>query len=210
MLRLLAKVVAALVAMLILYLAVTAWQVFRAARTDEASPAQAIVVLGAAQYDGRPSGALAQRLDHALELYEEGFAGIIVVTGGRREGDRFTEAAASAAYLRQHGVPDSALRLEIGGTNSWEQLAAAARFLRREGVTEVVLVSDPWHALRIDAIASEVGLDAHVSPAGRVPVDFPRLSRETVAVAVGRIIGYRRLVGLDDRVERVRSDETSH
>lgn len=198
------KVALGLAALATLYTGITGFQVWLASRRDDARPAQAIVVLGAAQYAGRPSGALAVRLDHALELYEEGIAPIVVVTGGRREGDQFTEAAASAAYLLARGVPESALRLESGGSNSFEQLAAVARFLRREDIRTVVLVSDPYHAMRIDAIGSEVGLDAHVSPAGHSG-GLSRFGRETVAVAVGRIIGYRRLVNLDTAVDGVRT-----
>jgi uncharacterized SAM-binding protein YcdF (DUF218 family) len=202
------KLTAGLVALALLYLCITAFQVWLASRQDESRPADAIVVLGAAQYQGRPSGALAVRLDHALELYEAGIAEIVVVTGGRREGDRFTEAAASAGYLLARGVPESALRLESGGSNSFEQLAAVARFLRREDIADVVLVSEPYHAMRIDAIAGEVGLNAHVSPAGHGG-GIARLGRETVAVAVGRIIGYRRLVNLDDSVGHVRTGSGS-
>ena len=202
------KLTAALVAAAVLYTAFTGFQVWLASRRDDSRPAGAIVVLGAAQYHGRPSGALAERLDHALELYHEGIADVVVVTGGRREGDTFTEASASAAYMLARGVPESALRLESGSRNSFEQLAAAARFLRREGISDVVLVSEPYHAMRIDSIAGEVGLDAHVSPAGHSG-GLSRFGRETVAVAVGRIIGYRRLVNLDDSVGRVRSGSGS-
>ena len=186
--------------LLVLYLGVTFVQVWLASRRDEARVAQAIIVMGAAQYNGRPSPVLAARLDHAAALYEAGLAPLIVVTGGRRPGDAFTEASASAQYLVRLGVPDAAIEREVSSTNSWESLAASARFLRREGITEVLLVSDPYHALRIEAIAGELGLDAHVSPATDSPVDgfaeVRAMVRETVAVSIGRIIGYRRLVRL--------------
>jgi uncharacterized SAM-binding protein YcdF (DUF218 family) len=182
------------------YLVVTFVQVWSASRHDGARPAQAIIVLGAAQYDGRPSPVLAGRLDHAAELYADGIAPIVVVTGGRQPGDRFTEAAASANYLTEHGVPADAIEREVQGESSWESLAAASRFLRADGITDVVLVSDPYHALRIAGIADELHLDAVVSPAD-TPSSFGSLLRETAAVAVGRIIGYDRLVRLDERVE---------
>jgi uncharacterized SAM-binding protein YcdF (DUF218 family) len=198
------RVGALLAAAALLYLAITFFQVWQASRRDEAAPAQAIVVLGAAQYDGTPSPVLANRLDHAAELYEQGIAPLIVVTGGRQEGDRFTEAEAGANYLSTtHGIPGSSIERETTGENSWESLASAARFLRDDGITEVVLVSDPYHAMRIDGIAHELGLDAVVSPADGSP-SVPELARETVAVAIGRIIGYDRLVRLDDRVEEQR------
>jgi uncharacterized SAM-binding protein YcdF (DUF218 family) len=168
---------------------------------DEATGADAIVVLGAAQYDGRPSPVLIARLDHALDLWKQGLAPIIVVTGGKRPGDRFTEATASANYLLQHGVPDDKILREVQGTSSWESLAAAARILRERGLSEVILVSDPYHALRIGGIARELGLTAHVSPTRTSGLssgsELKHMVKETGAVALGRIIGYRRLLRLE-------------
>lgn len=201
-----ALVTAVLVAV---YLGVTLFQVVQATRADTVVPADAIVVLGAAQYDGRPSPVLQARLDHAIDLREAGIADIIVVTGGNRPGDRVTEATAGADYLLAGGVPDSSIRREVSGTNSWQSLAAAARFLGEEGVDDVVLVSSPYHALRIEEIAAEVGLSGRASPADRSPEGLAsqlgHLGRETLAVGVGRIIGYARLVDLDERVARVRT-----
>lgn len=206
MLRRLVKVGLVLGLVLVGYFGITFIQVWSASRHDEARPAQAIVVLGAAQYNGRPSPVLKARLDHAAELYERDIAPVVVLTGGRAPGDRFTEASAAAAYLRDRGIPDSALRLETEGRNSWQSLAAASRFLEDEGITDVVLVSSPYHSLRVVHIAAEVGLDGHASPAAGAPdrATFGKLLHETLAVGVGRIIGYHRLVDLDDRVGRVR------
>lgn len=185
-----------------LYVAVVFVQVWMASREDGAQPSQAIVVLGAAQYDGKPSPVFAARLDHASHLYKEGIAPVVVVTGGKQEGDRFSEATAGADYLHTLGVPDDDILRETSGRNSWESLAASARFLRDRGITEVVLVSDPFHAERIDAIASEVGLDGHVSPTRTSPIsgaeEVQRLMGESVRVAVGRIIGFRRMMSLHD------------
>jgi len=200
------RLTALVLAALFLYVGTTFGQVYFASRRDEARPAQAIIVMGAAQYNGRPSAVLAARLDHAAELWDAGLAPIIVVTGGRRPGDAFTEAQASATYLERLGVPADAIEREVSSMNSWESLAASARFLHREGITDVLLVSDPYHAYRIKAIARELGLDAHVSPASDSPVkgtaELRAMARETVAVSIGRIIGYRRLVRLDDVRQR--------
>jgi len=190
-------------ALLAAYVAVTFVQVYRASRHDGARPADAIVVLGAAQYDGEPSPVLQDRLDHALELYETGVAGQIVLTGGRQEGDRFTEATAGYNYLRARGVPDEALLKEVDGHSTWESLAASARLLVDQGLTEVVLVSDGYHAYRVEAIAEDLGLDATVSPSDSrlsTGAELRQLGRETAAVAVGRIIGYDRLLRLDNTV----------
>jgi len=193
--------VAALVGFLVLYIGVTFVQVWMASRHDGAKPADAIIVLGAAQYNGRPSPVLISRLDHALDLWNQGLAPLIVVTGGKQPGDRFTEATASANYLIQHGVPDENILREVQGTSSWESLAAAARILKGRGLSEVILVSDPYHSLRIGGIADELGLTAHVSPTRTSPIKgsaaFRHMVRETGAVAVGRIIGYRRLLRLE-------------
>ncbi|CAN5394932.1 YdcF family protein [soil metagenome] len=200
-LRWAARAAVSVAVLLVLYVGVTFVQVWRAANRDAAQSAQAIVVLGAAQYDGRPSPVLQSRLDHALRLYADGLAPVVVVTGGRRPGDRVREANAADLYLQRRGVPREALRLETGGRSSWESLAAAARFLREEDIEEVLLVSDPWHSYRIGAIAEEVGLTAYVSPTGTgvysERAKARQLVRETVAVSLGRLLGYRRLQNLE-------------
>jgi uncharacterized SAM-binding protein YcdF (DUF218 family) len=199
------KVVAGLLAVVVLYLAVTFFQVWRAARNDQARPADAIVVFGTAQYNGVPSPVLAARLDHAIELYRKGLAPVIVVTGGNQPGDRFTEATASANYLITRGVPDDDVLREVSGTSSWQSLAAAANFLGDRDIKDVVLVSDPFHSLRIRAMAGELGLDAHSSPTRTSPIrgvsEARYMVRETVAVAVGRIVGFRRQARIENVVK---------
>lgn len=199
--RLAFRIIAGLGVAFLFYLVVTFVQVWSASRHDGAREADAAVVLGAAQYDGRPSPVLRGRLDHALELYEDGLVGVIVVTGGKQEGDRFTEGQVGYLYLLDQGVPDGDLLLEDQGTNTWESLAAAARILRDRELIDAVLVTDGYHALRVNAIADELGLDASVSPSRRGG-SVQELLEETGAVAVGRIVGFRRLVNLDDRLTR--------
>lgn len=202
MIRRLVKVGLVLAVALVGYFVITFWQVRSAADRDGARPSQAIIVLGAAQYNGTPSAVFKARLDHAAQLYEAKIAPLVVLTGGRAPGDNFTEASAGAGYLHRAGIPTSALQLETDGRNSWQSLAAAARFLRQEGITKVVLVSSPYHSLRVERIAAEVGLEGHASPARGAPdgVSFGHLAHETLAVGVGRIVGYRRLVDLGGRV----------
>jgi uncharacterized SAM-binding protein YcdF (DUF218 family) len=187
----------AVIALLFLYIAVVFVQVWLAARRDSAKPSDAIIVLGAAQYDGRPSPVLKARLDHAVDLYRRGIAPVVVVTGGKQPGDRFTEAGASANYLHAQGVPESAILRETTGRTSWQSLAAAARFLKDRNLTHVVLVSDPYHSERIDGIAGELGLHAVTSPTRTSPIkgldEWRRFGTETVRVAAGRIFGYGRL-----------------
>jgi uncharacterized SAM-binding protein YcdF (DUF218 family) len=196
-LRIFLRVLGVLIVALGIYLIVTFVQVWRAGHADNARASDAIVVLGAAQYDGVPSEVLRARLDHAIGLFEAEVAPVIVVTGGRQEGDRFTEATAAATYLHSRGVPDDAILRETTGTSSWESLAASARFLDDRGMGRVVLVSDPYHAKRIDLIASEVGLDAVTSPTRTSPIkgadELRRYATETLRVAAGRIFGFGRL-----------------
>lgn len=200
MLRLAVKVAAGFVALVVLYLAVTFVQVLEASGRDEARKAQAIVVLGAAQYNGKPSPVLRARLDHAAALYERGLAPKVVVTGGKQVGDSTTEASVSAEYLARHGVPETSILREVKGRSSWQQLAAAAAFLNKRGITRVLLVSDGFHSARIAAIARELGLQGYPSPATNSPIhgpaELPYLGKETMAVAVGRLLGYRRMAGI--------------
>ena len=190
--KLVAKFATVMVATFLLYLIVIFAVVYQASRWSDETPVDAIVVMGAAQYDGVPSPALKGRLDRAFELYGDGVADMLVVTGGGQEGDRTTEAKSGYDYLRSRGVADEALRLEVDGKNSWETLRAVARFLEPEDKTDVVIVSDPYHSRRVLDIADEVGLRANVAPTvGSSSADS--LLRETAAVALGRLVGFRRL-----------------
>jgi uncharacterized SAM-binding protein YcdF (DUF218 family) len=195
------------------YFAITFVQVWLASRRDQARPAQAIVVLGAAQYDGRPSRVLRARLDHAVDLYRRELAPVIVVTGGREPGDRFTEATAAADYLHTRGVADDHIRREVRGRSSWQSLAAAAAFLRADGIRRVLLVSDPFHSFRLRSMAGELDLVGWVSPTRTSPIhgatEAKFIARESVAVGLGRIFGYRKISGVDRVVTRVREQRTS-
>jgi uncharacterized SAM-binding protein YcdF (DUF218 family) len=193
-----------LVALVVGYLGVTLVQVWLASRQNQAQPAQAIIVLGAAQYNGVPSPDLRARLDHVLILWKDKLAPTVVVTGGKEPGDVYTEATASANYLAAHGVPQADILREVQGRDSWESLAASAAFLKARGIRRVLLVSDPFHDERISLMAGELGLTSYVSPTRTSPIRgtavVPYFAKETVEVAIGRIIGFRRLVGVDNRM----------
>ena len=203
--KLLVKVAGTVVAAAVLYLGVTLTQVWWAARHDGARPAEAIVVFGTAQYDGVPSPVLAARLDHAVDLYRKRLAPVIVVTGGNQPGDNFTEATASANYLIRRGVPDEDVLREVSGRSSWQSLAATAAFLAEREISEVLLVSDPFHSRRTRAMASELGPEAHSSPTRTSPIrgmsEARYMARETMAVAVGRVIGFRRQANIESVVK---------
>ncbi len=202
--KLFLKAAVALVLVGLVYGLVTFLQVWSAARSDQARTSEAIVVLGTAQYNGRPSPVLKARLDHAVALYRRKLAPVIVVTGGSQPGDRVTEATASANYLLARGVPDDAVLREVSGSSSWQSLAAVAAFLDDRNIDEVLLVSDPFHSYRIRAIADELGLKGRTSPTRTSPIsgltEAQYMARETAAVALGRIIGFRREANIDEVV----------
>lgn len=187
------RIVGLLGAALALYLVVTFVQVLSASRSDDRATTDAIVVLGAAQYDGTPSPVLRQRLDHALALYQDGVAPKIMLTGAKQPGDRFTEAFAGYRYLAGQGVPADDLMIVDDGNSTWDSLAAAKRVLVDLGAEQVTLVSDSYHSRRLEGVTRELGLEAGVSPTGAAPT-IQELLRETGLVAVGQVIGYGRLL----------------
>ena len=156
------------------YFLVTLAQVWSTGRDDSfatgARTADAIVVLGAAQYDGRPSPQLQARLDHALLLWKREAAAFIVVTGGKQANDRFTEAQAGREYLIANGVPAAEILVEPNGASTFASLAAVRRDLVAPAIRHVVLVSDPFHALRARVLAWRWGLDAVTSPTRTSPI----------------------------------------
>lgn len=178
------------------YFVVTGIQVWLTSREYSPRQASAIVVMGAAQYDGVPSPDLRSRLDEALLLYRRGFAPLIVATGYKELGDQFTEAQAGGTYLEQHGVPSSAI-VEVGGSDSYENLADADTVLRARGDGTVLIATDPFHEDRSMAIASGLGLVAYPTPTRTSPIKgfatVPYFLKEAIAVGMGRVIGYREL-----------------
>ncbi len=192
-LRWVIRIALGLLAVVVLYLGITFAQVWWASRQDDAARASAIVVMGAAQWNGSPSPVLKERLDHAADLYQRGTAPVVIVAGGKQPGDKETQGLVSFEYLRAKGIPESAIKIEVEGKNSFEELSSTAFIMRQAGLPlDVVIVTDPYHSYRSADIADEVGLAAHVSPTkGRST--FSDYVRETGAVAIGRIINYRRL-----------------
>ena len=138
---------------------------------DEQQPADAIVVLGAAQFNGTPGGVFEARLQHAVDLYETGLAPYLVVTGGKLPADRQTEAATARTWAIAHGVPAGAILGEDQGRNTLESLEAVAAILREHGLTSAVFVSDETHMLRVLRMASDQGIVAWGSPTRTSPTD---------------------------------------
>jgi uncharacterized SAM-binding protein YcdF (DUF218 family) len=144
---------------------------------DEARPAQAIVVLGAAQYAGKPSPVLRARLDHALELWNRHLASLLILTGGTGSGDTTSEAAVGRTYARRHGVPDSAILVENEGRTTSESMRAVAGMLEVRGLQSALLVSDPFHMLRLRILARRFGFTPYTSPTRTSPISPNREER---------------------------------
>lgn len=132
--------------------------------------ADAIVVLGAAQYAGRPSPVLKARVDHAIDLWRKQAAPVLVLTGGVGKRDTTSEAAVSATYAMKHGVPESAIVLETAGRTTSESIRTVAQVLAERDQTYVILVSDPFHMFRLWILARRHGLDAVTSPTRSSPI----------------------------------------
>jgi uncharacterized SAM-binding protein YcdF (DUF218 family) len=158
-------VVTAFVVWLVSVSAVVTWS-----KRDEARPAQAIVVLGAAQYAGKPSPVLRARLDHALELWNRHLASLLILTGGTGVGDTTSEAAVGRTYARKHGVPDTAILEENAGRTTSESMRAVAGMLEVRGLQSALLVSDPFHMLRLRILARRFGFTPYTSPTKTSPI----------------------------------------
>lgn len=150
---------------------------------DEAAAADAIVVLGAAQYVGRPSPVLRARLDHAIALYEHGYAPLLVLTGGVGDGDTTSEAAVGRRYAGRAGVPQEAILTEEHGRTTTESLYAVSALLHERGLRRVILVSDPFHVLRLRILASRLDLSPMTSPTRTSPISASRQERWNYVVS---------------------------
>jgi uncharacterized SAM-binding protein YcdF (DUF218 family) len=194
-LRLALKAAAALVVLVLLVLVVTAGRVWWFARQDDRRVSDTIVVLGAAQFDGRPSSVFTARLVHARDLWKDHVAPRIITVGGKRSGDRFTEASAGKIWLTQHGVPADRVVAVGSGSDTLSSVAAVESQMKSEGWSTAVVVTDPWHALRTRAMATDRGMDAVMSPTRQVPAVRQRgtqlryIARETVAYLYYKVFG---------------------
>jgi uncharacterized SAM-binding protein YcdF (DUF218 family) len=166
----------------------TGFRIWQVARVDDRARADVVVVLGAAQYDGKPSKVLEARLNHAKRLFDNGVADHIVTGGGRKEGDNYTEAKAGARWLTARGVPKDRVIEVDQGTDTLGTLKAVASEVKSRGWRSAVIVSDPWHSLRARTMAEDAGLKAWTSPTHTGPIvrtretQFRYILRETGAL----------------------------
>ncbi len=149
-----------------------AFRIWQQGQIDEGDrPADAVVVLGAAQYNGVPSPVFRARLDHAVTIFRRGTTRYFVVTGGRAPGDHFSEAEAARAYAIAHGVPADRILDEDTGRDTLESLTNVTAVFRKEGLSSAIFVSDRTHMLRVLRMAADLGLTAYGSPATDSPTD---------------------------------------
>jgi len=196
-----ARVVGLLLIISLVYGCVNVAQVWWVGKSDQATAVDAIVVLGVAQYDGRPSPQLQARLDHALALWQEGLSPLVITTGGNQPGDRFTEAETSANYLMEGlmsvAVPAESIVQENSGSTTRESLIAVRNIMQDRGLHSVLIVTDPYHSLRSRLIAQDLGLVAYISPTRTSPLlgasAVSRHVREALGVAVAHLIGFANL-----------------
>jgi uncharacterized SAM-binding protein YcdF (DUF218 family) len=193
--NLLNRVAGAAVLAFVLLIASTALAIWWNARQDSRPESDAIVVLGSAQYNGVPSSIFEARLKHAVTLYEDGVAPMIVTVGGRAAGDEFTEAEAGREYLAASGVPGEALLAVPEGVDTLESMRAVSTAFGERGWTSAVVVTDPWHAMRAERMAEDAGIEADSSPTRQGPAvqtrgtQFRYILRETAAYLLYRVTG---------------------
>jgi uncharacterized SAM-binding protein YcdF (DUF218 family) len=193
--NLLNRVAGAAVLAFVLLIASTALAIWWNARQDSRPESDAIVVLGSAQYNGVPSSIFEARLEHAVTLYEDGVAPMIVTVGGRAAGDEFTEAEAGREYLAASGVPGEALLAVPEGVDTLESMRAVSTAFGERGWTSAVVVTDPWHAMRAERMAEDAGIEADSSPTRQGPAvqtrgtQFRYILRETAAYLLYRVTG---------------------
>lgn len=186
------RLVSALVLAVLAVLVATAGWIWWTARQDARPPSDAIVVLGASQFDGRPSSVFKARLQHARALYEDDVAPRVITVGGGAPGDRTTEAEAGAAFLRERGVEVVAVP---EGRNTLQSVQAVEDLMAENGWETAVLVTDPWHSLRARSMAREAGIDAETSPTRSGPSVRTRgtqvryIARETLAYLYWKALG---------------------
>ena len=173
----------------------TATAIWWTARQDSQPTSDATVVLGTAQYNGVPSSIFEARLEHALALWEQGVAPVVVTVGGRAEGDVFSEAEAGRDYLAAAGIPDDGLLAVPEGVDTLESMREVASAFDERGWSTAVLVTDPWHAMRAERMAEDSGMEASSSPTRQGPavqtraVQFRYILRETAAYLLYRATG---------------------
>jgi vancomycin permeability regulator SanA len=187
MVKLAVKILAATLALVLLVLLGTATRVWWFARQDDHRVSDTIVVLGAAQFNGRPSSVFTARLVHARDLYQLKVAPRIITVGGNRVGDQYTEASAGKAWLTQHGVPAARIVAVGTGSDTLTSLQAVEHRMQQGSWSTAVIVTDPWHSLRARAMATDQGIDAAMSPTRQGPAvrqrstEFRYIARETLA-----------------------------
>jgi uncharacterized SAM-binding protein YcdF (DUF218 family) len=163
-----------LIAAIAMFWAATTAAVVMAGARPVLRQADAILVLGAAQYNGRPSPVLKARLDHAIDLYDQGWAPRVIFTGGVGAGDTLSEGEVARRYAIENGVPDSVILVDRQGATSAASVDAAGVLMNANGLHSALLVSDSYHMLRLELLARRAGIRPYRAPTPASPIDLDR------------------------------------
>ncbi|PRZ31367.1 DUF218 domain-containing protein [Antricoccus suffuscus] len=200
--RVVGRLVAGILVGILLAVGGVAFAVWKVARDDTRQHADTIVVLGSAQYNGTPSPNFKSRLTHALSLYQDGLADVIVTVGGNRSGDEYTEAGAGRNWLIKQGVPADAVVAVPTGSNTLQSAVALGKEFKQKGWTDTIVVTDPWHTLRASEMITAEGITTYISPTRSGPsvqtrsTEFQYILRETAAILYYGLTGNSNETGL--------------
>lgn len=158
------KIVAVLLIAVLAYLTVTTISIVSFSKKDETRRADAAIVLGASVYDNSPSPVFSERINHAVELYNDGYVETIIMTGGVGKGNIRSEADIAREYAEQKGVPAEAILIEEDSSITKENLENAKKVMNENGVNTALIVSDPLHMKRAMLYAKDLGMTAYSSP----------------------------------------------
>jgi uncharacterized SAM-binding protein YcdF (DUF218 family) len=193
--RALLRALLLLLLIFVMWVGSVAFRVWSVARVNQDSPTDAIVVLGASQYNGTPTPVFAGRLDQVVNLYNKGVSPNVVTVGAKLPGDNYTEAEAGKSYLVDAGVPAKDITAVSVGHDTWESLRAVDNLAEKQGWESITIVSDPWHEFRSREMAEQLGLQANTSPTRTGPIVQERVTevrsivRETAAYVWWRFSG---------------------
>lgn len=181
------RLLAAFVAVVVLFVGVTAIRVAHTASLEELHSADAIVVFGAAEYSGRPSPVLRARLDHAFNLYHQHLAPVVITTGGAAADPKFSEGGVGKDYLHKRGIPESALIAETQGSDTAQSAQRLGVILRANGLHSCLAVSDAYHVFRIRKLLEHEGVKVYVAPR---PDSVPRTHGQRLEASLREAVSY--------------------
>lgn len=170
------KIIACVFILLVTGFSVLIFLIYKQSNIQEAQKADAIVVLGASQWNGKPSPVFKARLDHAYYIYQQRYASVIILTGGVGEGEKISESQVGKKYLVKKGIKENAILLERHGRTSWQSLKEVAKIMENNNFHTMILVSDGFHIMRLKSMSKKLGYKAYGSAVLDSPIKKNKLS----------------------------------